>query len=201
MSKKSKSKSNQIYVRLTSDHPEIFQNIQKNAFFINHLMEKHTQSQFYLEVIQNGLLYIYNDMEIFKLLNQPFTPRQVLRFIRKSVSITGLERIFPYYLTKESYPSSGLTIFFHTDSSPRETIVEMGRSQFQSLLKEHALITTTNSGDLSIHFSKFDGFSLYLTLMASMLSGIFQKIPEFQTQEKKNQKNRKSRKNPPSMLH
>ena len=194
-----KSKSNQIYVRLTSDHPEIFKNIQKHAPYIHHLMEGGTRAQCYLEVIQNGLLYIYNDMEIFKLLNQPFTPRQVLRFIRKSDSITGLERIFPYYLTRESYPTSGLTIFFHTDSSPRETIVEMGRAQFQSLLKGHALITTTNKGDLSIHFSNFDGFSLYLTLMASMLSGIFQKIPEFQTQEKKNQK--KNMKNPPSMLH
>ena len=193
-----KSNSNQIYVKLTSDHPEIFQNIQKNAFFINHLMEKHTQSQFYLEVIQNGMIYIYNNMEIFKLLNQPFTPRQVLRFIKRSDSITELERIFPYYLTADSFPTSGITIFFHTESSPRETIVEMGRAQFQSLLKDHARITTTNTGDLSIPYADFDGFSLYLTLMSSLLTGIFRKIPEFQTQEKKNHKNRK---NPPSMLH
>ncbi|MHA1519928.1 MAG: hypothetical protein ACTSRK_07065 [Promethearchaeota archaeon] len=174
-------KNFQIYVTISSDHPEIFANIQKHATYINHLIEEQANSQFFVEVIQNGLLYIYNDMEIFKLLNQPFTPRQVLRFIKKSDSITGLERIFPYYLTRESYPASGLTIFFRTESSPREEITKMGEKHFRSLLKDHARIYVTNTGDLSIYFPTFDGFSLYLTLMASLLTGIFQKISEFQT--------------------
>ena len=174
-------KSNQIFIKLTSDHPKIFQNIQKHESYINHMIEKQTNSQFFIEVIQNGLIYIYDNMDIFKLLNQPISALQILRYIKKSDSISELEHIFPHYLTEDSFPTSGLTIFFHTESSCQETILEMSKIQFRSLLKDQARITTTNNGDLSLHFLNFDGFSLYLTLLASILSGIFQKIPEFPT--------------------
>lgn len=188
-SSESSARSKQIYITLTSDHPEIFQTIQKNAPYINHLMESQTESQFYLEVIEKGLLYIYNDFAIFKLLNQPFTPRQVLHYIKRSKLIEELDHIFPYYLRKEKFPKEGIRIFFHTDSDPKDEIIRLGHKHFTSLLGDKAVIITISSGDLEIRFKTFDQFSLYLTLMASMLTGIFRKIPTLRKSKEKSAEN------------
>ncbi|WP_457558722.1 hypothetical protein [Candidatus Harpocratesius sp.] len=176
--------SNQIYVSITSDHPEIFQKIQKNADYINHLLEKQIGSQFYLEIVEKGLLYIYNDFSVFKMLNQPFSSRQVLRFSKQSKKFDDIKSIFPFYLSEKSFPKAGIKIFFHTISEPKEKIISIGKNHFKSLFGDRVSINSNKPGDLILHFHNFYDFSLYLVLLASFLAGIFKKIPERKIAEK-----------------
>jgi hypothetical protein len=166
----------QILVIVTSDHPEIFQNIQKNAAYINHLMTKQTNAKFFMEVIDQGLLYIYDDWETFELLNQPFNSRDVARFTKRAAAMEDFRHIFPLYLTEDTFPPEGIEVFFHTESPRKAEIVEIGKRQFASLLGEFCEISIRKSGDLALHFTTFMGFSLYLALMASLMQGIFRKI-------------------------
>lgn len=168
--------SEQIYIKITSDHPEIFQNIQKNAPLINHYISQNTNDKFYLEVIENGLLYIYHDFSVFSLLNQPFTERQVRNFISKSEKFHEFRNIFPFYADGSSFPSEGIRIFFHTTSEPKEKIIQTGKSHFYSLFKDRVRISQELDGDLVLHITKVDDFTLYLSLIMSLLAGIFKKI-------------------------
>ncbi|MCF2139170.1 MAG: hypothetical protein K9W44_03870 [Candidatus Lokiarchaeota archaeon] len=177
--------SNQIYISITSDHPEIFQKIQKNAAYINHLLEKQIGSQFYLEIIENGLLYIYNDLTIFEMLNQPFSSRQVIRFSKQSKKFDEIKSIFPFYLNEKSFPKAGIKIFFHTISKPKEKIISIGQNHFKSLFGDRVSIDRNKKGDLILHFHNFYDYSLYLALLASLLAGIFKKIPERKEKQKR----------------
>jgi len=168
--------SEQIYIKISSDHPEIFQKIQKNAPYINHLLNQQTNNKFFLEVIENGLLYIYHDFSVFYLLNQPFTARQVSTFIKKSKKVHEFRDIFPFYLDESTFPSDGIKIYFQTTSEPKNKIIQVGKAHFYSLFKNNVRISQNIEGDLYIHFLDVQQFSLYLALMASLLAGIFKKI-------------------------
>ncbi len=149
---------------------------------MNVLLSKESEFGFYLEAIDHGLLYIYDNMEIFHLMNMKYTPEQILEFEKiKGLSIEP-KQFLNGILSPDSYPTEGVEFRFNFYLKPEnfEEAKQAVRDQYTSMLQDKIEIIETAESDeaeydLVIRFKDYEGITMYLKMVSLMMNGLLNK--------------------------
>jgi len=163
-----------IIVEVSSNYPKLFQGIQKYADYINYLMDEQTFSQFYLEIVSDGLLYIYKDWATFQMINRPYRDFQLRQFQKRFKETIEPDLLLGQSLTADTFPTNGITLFFKTSCTNKDQVLQTGELHFRSFFEEGVEIGHDAEGDISVRFKEFEALSKYTFLISSMLSGLIQ---------------------------
>lgn len=170
-------KNEQIITKFTSNFETLFQNVPKYSVFLNALLSKESDSEFYLELINDGILYIYNNFATFRLMNVQYTLQQLLDF----EEIHGLsfepKQFLEDILTPSTYPKDGIEFRFNFYVAPEN--LEEAKStvlgQYKSVLQEKVEVIKKPDFDLVLLIKKYEGIILYLKMISLMLNGLLNK--------------------------
>lgn len=166
--------SSEIVVQFTADYPRLFANMEKYIPFINHQLSAETKNRFFMESINNGLIYVYSDLETFKLMNQPYGKDEIEEFKRSHDLTLNPILLTENIINSSTFPENGINFQYKIVSSQKERIIEMLIAHFQSFLGSQVSVSPSPSPkfDLVLNLHTFDCIVLYTNLVSSMYSGI-----------------------------
>ena len=144
---------------ITSSFPHLFSNVCKHIRYLNHLLAKQTQSQFFMETIESGLIYIYKNMEILNLLNAPLRNSQIRRYKRSN--FLGAQFFLKDVLDEETFPPNAITLNVQIDASDKAKVLDIVVKYFQSFLSEDIITEKQADGSLLVHFQTFEAIQIY----------------------------------------
>ncbi len=162
----------QIIIKRTANYPGMFRNLQKYAAYINHLLADQTDQGFYLEILPDGLLYIFKNMQILRIMNQPITPHHINRLrgeMNKKISPLDLLK---GVINKKTFPAEGITNVFKIIQGPVEEIMEYMIEFFESMSDNDILVFSDNCDKLYITFQTFDALKRNTQRISALVSGL-----------------------------
>lgn len=169
-----KVKDTSLVLKFTSDHPEIFKNVQKHNNFINNHLSNATHSQFYLEVIENGLLYFYENFEIFRVVCVAMKYSHILKIAQNRDLLIDPETLLKDAMDESLFPAEGLNFFFEI-TCHRDLYAEaqnVTAAHFTAPLGEDVQVSYPPETSVKVHFSTYSSFYRYIYLLCLLISGI-----------------------------
>lgn len=148
-----------MILELTSSFDNLFKNIQKNVDYLNYLLDKQMQSMFYLEMFQNGILYVYKDFEILKSLNLPLTKRNLTELQNSDFKVADF--YLNNVLDEKTFPETGITIYYRVIDEPKIDTVLLLKKYFESYNNPEIQLIEKNSDTLQVKFCNFHAIRLY----------------------------------------
>lgn len=162
-----------ILVKLIVDFPLILEPIKKYINYLQSIINEQTQVAIFIEIIENGLLYIFRDYETFKRLNQPYQPliENPELIIKSPKSIQNLSSNEIFLLKdvplKDNFPEHGIKITYTAISEPKAEIIEI-LTRFFNEIKDSGLILKKEQSDVLI--ACFNTFSAFVDFMKAIQS-------------------------------
>ena len=167
----------QIILKLTSDFPGLFENIHKYIDLINHLMSKETDNGFYLEIVAEGLIYIYDNLSIFKLTNPEFSSQQINNFLNSHEAVLPPKKLLGGNITPDNFPKAGVSLNFIVQTDPKDTILVIKEAHLRSFLAKGVSTHAKASNDLIITFHTYESLLMYSKFLVAFFSGLSQYPP------------------------
>ena len=174
-----KGDSSQIIVKFTSNWPTLFTNVQKYSAFLTHMVLQETQAQFTLEVIEDGVIYIYNNMDIFKRMNLPYTPEFIAQASQTVAIRLDPEKLLENVVDETSYPPEGICFQFKYTCSPAriDQVRTLMEHHYKSVLGDDIESFHTDAYDLVIRYKNFAALKFYIKVISLITSGLLHEIP------------------------
>jgi len=166
---------NQIIVKFSSNWPTLFKNLQKYSSFITHAVSKETQSQFTLEVIEDGVIYIYNNLDIFKVMNRAYTPEYIAQASQKVPLRLDPDKLLEGVVDDYSFPPEGIHFQFKYTCSPEikdEVRALMERHYKGAVGADHIESFRSDEFDLIIRYRTLTALKSYIKVISLMISGL-----------------------------
>ena len=164
----------QIYLKVSSDYPGFFGNVQKYVDLINHQMNVETKGGFYVEIVEDGLIYIYNDFATYKKTNQQFSPQQITHFLQTHEAIIPPENLMKGIITRENFPKGGITITFLAQTEPKDKYLFIKEAHLRSFLIKGVSIHSKSADDLIVVFHTYDSLLFYYKFIVALFGGLSQ---------------------------
>ena len=165
----------QIIVKFTSNWPTLFKNLQKYSSYITHAVSQETQSQFTLEVIEDGVIYIYNTMDIFKQMNQVYTPEFIIQASQNMTLRLDPDKLLEGVVDDYSFPPEGIHFQFKYTCSPEirdEVRALMERHYKGAVGADYIESFRSDKFDLIIRYKSLTALKSYINVMALIISGL-----------------------------
>jgi len=162
-----------ILVEITSDYPHIFKNVQKFAGYINHLMGVQTQSLFFVEIIQNGVIYIYHDFEIFSVLNPVIRKKEIQKMVQEN--FTNAEFFLQNVLDSSTFPLMGVQFKYKVFAIDVEPPLQILINFFHSFQNPEIAVKRVDNSTVTAMFATYRGLQMYANHLGTML---YQMIPD-----------------------
>lgn len=174
---------NQIFIKVTSDYMGFWNNIKKYSEYINHMMANETKNQFYLEILEDGLMYIYNNLSIYKKINYQFSSRQMTILKIKRKESAEYKYIIPPEINSRSFPEDGINICFNFLTEPKDELLFIKELHLRSLFTDDVKFRTNGNHDLILTFLTFDAVLQYTYFLSAMFTGLLKELfPDNQQQ-------------------
>lgn len=166
-----------IIIEFTSQFPKLFESYNKYIPFINHNLSIETNNKFYIEPIQNGIIYFYEDFNTFLLMNQPYEPDFIKKFERERKLDIDPILFTENVITSINFPKEGVFFRYRIFSSRKDEIGQIIKDHFKSFLYDNLSILELKGYDLVLVMKNIEAISLYTELVSSMYSGILRYKP------------------------
>jgi len=164
--------SDQIFVVFTSNFPGLFRNVSKFILYLNTLFTQESDGGLYLEMVDEGILYIYQNKTIF----DSFNPHTSKAEISKLISDNDLQlkpgMLIEGIIDKHTFPEGGIEFRYNFHGSHNQHAYNKLLSFHQSLYGENIRISNSSEHDLILSIRKFDDFYLFVKQMALLANGI-----------------------------
>ena len=170
----------QIYINVSSNFPEIFGKIKKYIDLFNHQLSAQTNGGFFVESIETGLIYIYNDFTVFMTLNQQFSPQKIEEFLNTHEPILPPESLLSGIFSPENFPKAGIVVNFVAQTEPKNKLLFIKEAHFRSYLTKGVSIATKASDDLILTFHTYDSLLFYGKFLVALMSGLSQHLPSLE---------------------
>ena len=170
-----KGDSSQIIVKFSSNWPTLFKNLQKYSSFITHAVSQETQSQFTLEVIEDGVIYIYNNLDIFKAMNVAYTPEFITQASQKVSLLLDPDKLLEGVVDDYSFPPEGIHFQFKYTCSPEikdEVRTLMERHYKGAVGADHIESFRSDEFDLIIRYRTLTALKSYIKVISLIISGL-----------------------------
>ena len=165
---------NQILLKFTSSWPTLFSNLPKYIAFINNLLTNESRSQFFVEVLENGVLYIYNNFLTYKRMNQLYTPKSIEKYLQTLGTAIEPKVLRDDNLTPSSFPKTGIDyqFNFYLESHLREEALKIKKAHYKSYLGANIEYRESQEFDMVVHFKNFEAVLLHHKFICLMLMGL-----------------------------
>ena len=174
---KKRDSDHQIIVKFTSNWPPLFKNLQKYSSFITHTVSQETQSQFTLEVIEDGVIYIYNNMDIFKQMNQVYTPEFIAQASQNMTLLIDPDKLLESVVDEKTYPPEGIHFQFNFTCSPevKDQVRLLMEHHYKAAVGDDIISSQSDSFDLVIRYKTYAALESYLKVISLIISGLLNK--------------------------
>lgn len=156
-----------ITLKLTSTFPNIFMNVHKSVDYFNHLLGNQTNSQFYLETISNGFIYIFSNMSVLEALTIPFTKTERKRL--ENMGNHGIQFLFGDLFEKNPFPKEGIIINYEYEGEPQEAIKKRLIEYFNSYECADIHLNFIEPNNLQVIMVTLVGLRLYANRLSQIL--------------------------------
>jgi hypothetical protein len=167
-----------IIVQVTTDYPALLDPIKKYINYLQSTINQQTNLALYIEIIENGLIYIYRDLESFKKLNRPYKPMVEnpdirLRSPETVQKLRSKDLFFLQNVPLEfNFPIQGIQVIFTTITGPKD-VINAHYEQFFSEIKDDGLkLIKKDSNTLIAHFSSYSAIVDYLKAVQSLFPNL-----------------------------
>jgi len=167
--------SKQIIIKFTSNYPSLFNNGHKFLKFINFHMGEETDNGFYMETMENGLLYIYDDLDAFKLLNSPYTIEELYSFKENHKLVINPELLWDGIVMDNTFPPEGITLQFQIiceDKNQVEIVKDILWKHFSSYMGKFIEKKENPEFDLVLNMKEMEAINRYALLVTEIYSGL-----------------------------
>ncbi|MCK5345005.1 MAG: hypothetical protein KAR20_16455, partial [Candidatus Heimdallarchaeota archaeon] len=133
-----------------------------------------SRSQFFVEVLENGVLYIYNDFLTYKRMNQLYTPKSIEKYLQTLGTVIEPTVLLDDNLTPSSFPEGGIDYQFNfvLASHLREEAIKIKKEHYKSYLGSNIEFKESPEFDMVIHFHNFNAVLLHHKVICLMLMGL-----------------------------
>jgi hypothetical protein len=167
-----------IIIEFKTDRDNIFDNVHKYSSFLNHLLSKHLKSAFFIENIENGVIYFFKNIDNFYATNLPYDESIVEEYERKKIKkhekfeIMG-ENLYPNEL-KENFPKEGVNFYVNLIKGDSKKIIPTSTKHFKSFDKENIEIEKISDISIKIIFKTEKALGTYLRERALLTTGLIE---------------------------
>lgn len=173
-----------IYIKVTSNIP-LFKKIVKYIDLFNHHLSEQVQGGFYLEVVEGGLIYIYDGIKTFKKINRQFSPQLITDFLESHDPILPPEALLKGVLDQTTFPKEGVIVNFVAQTEPKDHYLFIKEAHFRSYLITDVSIDTKSPDDLILTFHTYEALLNYSKFLVAFISGLSQ-YQQLITEQKQN---------------
>ena len=164
--------SDQIIVKFSTNFPGLFRNVSKYILYLNTLFAKESKGSFYIEIVEDGILYIYQNMTTFDLLNPQTSRAEISSLINSKELQLNPDMLIEGIIDKQTFPEHGIDFQYNFYSSHNQHAYNKLLSFHQSIYRENVKISTSRKYDLILSIKDFDDFYLFVQVIALMANGI-----------------------------
>jgi len=159
-----------LYIRIVSDYPSLFFNVQKNLSFLNHNVLTQTQSHLYIEDIHDGLLYVYKNVELFELLNAPLSAPSLKKLLKSDFQ--GAQFFFNQIIKESNFPANGVILTFSVSGTADSVnkAIDLYKTYFESYQTTNISTKQVASDTIEVEFKNFMGLQLYAQRLSRFLT-------------------------------
>ena len=165
--------SNDVIVEITSNFPGLFRNVKKYSNFINHILPEPLSEQFYLEDFQDGIFYIYKDLDIFQSLNSPLQQAEIQKLSHSKFK--GAKLFLKDVIDENTFPVDGITLQYRFVGKKIGLPIMMKTlgKYFQSYQNNDISIKNQKPNIFKCHFDSFRALQLYTERLGTVLQKSF----------------------------
>ena len=166
--------SEKIIIKVTSDFPGLFSNIQKYSDFINYFVAKQTDQGFYLEIVPDGIIYFYKNFEVFRAVNQTHAQNKKPRGRRTEAQKMEPNLLLSNVVHPDEYPSCGISLLFKTYQGDVRSIRPIAKSHFESLHQDEVKTSVLEDDRLRVCFTSFRALYNYTNAISNLFNGLIE---------------------------
>ncbi|MHA1744743.1 MAG: hypothetical protein ACTSWW_02020 [Promethearchaeota archaeon] len=166
--------SERIIVKFTSNFPRVFQNVQKFILFLNNLFAQESKGDFFIETVEDGILFIYKNIATFDLLNPQLTEAEINKLIKEKEAELQLspEMLLEGVVSEDTFPDQGIDFQYNFYTKQKEYAYNKLLGFHQGLYGDRITLSFSEKYDLILSINNFKDFYLYVQLIALMANGI-----------------------------
>ena len=164
-------KFDQIIVKFSSNYPNLFRNVSKSILYLNTLFSQETDEKFFIETIENGILYIYQNEQTFDILNPQTSPAEIMRLIKDNELQFNPEMLIDGIIDKQTFPETGLNFQYNIYCTNKQQVYNKLLEFHQSFFGENIKIGASAKYDLILTITDFDILYLFVQVIALMANG------------------------------
>lgn len=166
--------SERIIVKFSSNFPKVFQNVQKFILFLNNLFAQESKGDFFIETVEDGILFIYKNIAIFDLLNPQLTEADINKLIKEKGAELQLspEMLLEGVMSKDTFPDQGIDFQYNFYTKQKEYAYNKLLGFHQGLYGDRITLSFSEKYDLILSINNFEDFYLYVQLIALMANGV-----------------------------
>jgi hypothetical protein len=152
----------QLIIKFTSNYSQFHKLLNRFIRIYNHIYAEHIKDRVFFEVLEEGMIGLYDDFEIFRNLIEP-----------KKRNYSGKHKLSQNLLMKtivrKSFPKEGWHIRMECKSHPIENLHEVIKTYFQRIDPE-INVQIFNSEEIIAIFPKFINCCNYLEYLFYTIS-------------------------------
>ena len=166
--------SEQIIVKFTSSFPGIFRNVQKFILYLNTLFAQESQGDFFIETVEDGILFIYKNTATFDLLNPQYSKVEITRLIKKTEEELHLsaDMLLEGIINKDTFPKQGIEFQYNFYTNQKDYAYNKLLGFHEGLYGESITLSFSEEFDLILSIKNYEDFYLYVQLITLMANGI-----------------------------
>ncbi len=165
-------KSDQIMVKFSTNYPGLFRNVSKFILYLNTLFSRGTKGNFYIEIVEDGNLYIYKNKATFELLNPKISRTEISSLIKNKKLDFSPDMLIDGIINKQTFPEHGIDFQYNFFGAHKQYSYNKQLSFHQNFFGEGLKISTSKKYDLILSIMDFDDFYLYIQQIALLASGL-----------------------------
>lgn len=152
----------QVIIKMTSSAQLILHGIGRFLSLLNNIFEKNYDAMLYIELIQNGLLFVFKSWESFEKLHTPLPPNY-----RTFIPLSQNNFLIDDVMDASQYPQNGVIITVVSEIDPIDTIFPSIQAYYQSI---HPLIKASlKQGSIELLFKNYESMRYYVDILYSSL--------------------------------
>jgi hypothetical protein len=137
-----------ITMTTTSDFPPLINHIKKFVLLANELFASNEHSGFYVESIQDGLVFFFTN---FETIEKYYPQIEHLNLIPKNPSL---------FVSPDHFPRSGIKVFHKPDNCVCEDLLPIFEKHYHSIHPE-ITVNINETGDIEVFFPVFEAIENY----------------------------------------
>lgn len=163
---------NQIIVKFSSNYPGLFRNVSKYILYFKHTISQESKGSFYIEIVEDGILYIYQNITTFDLLNPRTSRAEISKLINGNELQLNPDMLIDGIVDKQTFPEHGIDFQYNFYTKQKQQVSDTLLSFHQSLYGDNIKISSSTDYDLILSIMDFDDFYQYVQVIALMANGI-----------------------------